>query len=193
MADSGNSLTTKRKILATVCKDHNSLCSLLKHYLNESEPILTFGLIPKFFKISTDENLSANERKSQISNILEKSLPQNNLQVLAVILRHLQHVIENRNVNKMSDEGLARSIAPTLVGYSSANPNNKELQTAHYYQRNVALVLLSLSTVGTGCVLGRALRKIEDRQKAASRSNLDKSGNGGTGTPMIMRRMFGIK
>merc|ERR1712060_651030 len=130
------------------------------------EPILTFNLLPRFIRISTDETITATDRRKTMTELVAQ-LPSNNLQVLAVILRHLNHVIENRNVKKMSDESVARSIGPSLIGFKSKNPDMKELKTAHHYQRAIALTLLSLPGTGNNCVLGKALKKVHDKSAIA--------------------------
>ena len=40
-----HSLRLRRQILATQCKDHNTLCSIMKFYLREGEPLLTYKLL----------------------------------------------------------------------------------------------------------------------------------------------------
>merc|ERR1712176_838274 len=187
MIDAGSSLSKKRRILASDCRDHNTLTSLLKTYLVEGDrPILTYKLLPRFIRIATDEMITASDRKKQITELVAQ-LPNTNLQVLSVILRHLNHVIENRNVNKMSDESVARSIGPSLIGFKTPNPDTKELKTAHHYQR--AIALCSLSLPGTGnCVLGKALKKVQDRSNLALNKQ---NSSGNLMTPATLRRFFG--
>lgn len=112
-----------------------------------------------------DQNLSASQRKEKTSTLIEQ-LPRSNQQVLSCVLRHLKHVIENKHVNKMSEEVIARSIGPSLIGYKNAKPTPKDYQTAHHYQRSVTLCLLQLRNVGPDCVLGRALKQLENAQKS---------------------------
>ena len=187
MIDAGSSLSKKRRILASDCRDHNTLTSLLKTYLVEGDrPILTYKLLPRFIRIATDEMITASDRKKQITELVAQ-LPNTNLQVLSVILRHLNHVIENRNVNKMSDESVARSIGPSLIGFKTPNPDTKELKTAHHYQRAIALCLLSLPGTGN-CVLGKALKKVQDRSNLALNKQ---NSSGNLMTPATLRRFFG--
>lgn len=50
-----HSLRLRRQILATQCKDHNTLCSIMKFYLREGEPLLTYKLLHCVHKFSGSE------------------------------------------------------------------------------------------------------------------------------------------
>jgi len=159
LKDANHSLRIKRQILATQCSDNNSLTSLLKHYLNDGEPILTYKLLPSLVVISTDDKLSASTRKESAEELIAK-LPDSLQQILAILLRHFQRVIESASINKMSAENMARSVGPSLIGYKTPQPTARDYQTAPGYQRNCSLLLFSLNTIGEQYVLGRALKKL---------------------------------
>lgn len=182
--DAKHSLRLRRQVLATQCKDHNSLCSILKQYLREAEPLLSYRLLPTICDLASNDTLNGADRKRKVGDIIEK-LPDQNQQVLSCLLRHLNHVVENRQVNKMSEESIARSIGPSLVGFKSAQPSAKDYQTAHHYQRNIMLVLLSLQNTGSDCVLGRALMKLQHAQRSGTPQNNPPA------TPNTLRRLFG--
>lgn len=183
--DAKNSLRLRRQVLATGVKDHNSLCSLLKHYLTSGEPILTYKFLPSFCAISCSEKLAASERKKQLSDLLEK-LPDTNQQVLSCLLRHFNHVIENKQANRMSDDALARSIGPSLVGYKTPQPTARDYQAAPHYQQYVTKSLLQLQNIGDHCVLGRALKRLQDAQQSYPAQP-----SSGNATPNTLRRLFG--
>ena len=150
--------------------------------------LLTYKLLPAVCVIAENSQISTQEREKQLSDIIEQ-LPTSNQQVLSCVLRHLNHVIENRQVNKMSEESIARSIGPSLVGYKNPQPTAKDYQTAHHYQRSVMLALLHLPNVGSNCVLGRALKQLQEAQKSYPKNN------NGTAqvqqTPNTLRKLFG--
>ncbi|XP_050316357.1 rac GTPase-activating protein 1-like isoform X2 [Anthonomus grandis grandis] len=121
--------------------DVHTLCGVVKDFIRSlAEPLTTYALWPDF--------VAAVEAKDPIDVLPSiyqciSALPQPNRDTLAYLVLHLQKVAESPEC-KMPIENLAKVFGPTLVGFSSDNPNPDSLLTELRLQIAVVEQLIRL-------------------------------------------------
>nr|CAD7460285.1 unnamed protein product [Timema tahoe] len=113
--------------------DIHTICGTIKDFLRFlREPLVTYLLWPDFARAS--EMASQEDGRAAIYQAIAE-LPQPNRDTLAFVILHLQRVMESPEV-KMPIDNIAKVFGPTLVGYSSNDPepitilNETKKQTA---------------------------------------------------------------
>ncbi|KAF7266136.1 hypothetical protein GWI33_020506 [Rhynchophorus ferrugineus] len=121
--------------------DIHILCGCVKDFLRSlTEPITTYRLWKDFVQaVEAEDSQDVVPAFHQcISN-----LPQPNRDTLAYLILHLQKVAEAPEC-KMPISNLAKVFGPTVVGFSSDNPNRNQLLTETRQQIAVMEQLISL-------------------------------------------------
>lgn len=119
--------------------DENVICGILKAFLKQlSEPLLTFVLHQRFLEAAQ----SADGDDALVFQAVSE-LPQANRDTLAYLMVHLQKVSQSKEC-KMPVSNIAKVFAPTLVGYSSPNPEPVQMLSEAKLQPKVVEQLLSL-------------------------------------------------
>nr|CAD7264792.1 unnamed protein product [Timema shepardi] len=99
--------------------DIHTICGTIKDFLRFlREPLVTYLLWPDFVRAS--EMASQEDGRAAIYQAIAE-LPQPNRDTLAFVILHLQRVMESPEV-KMPIDNIAKVFGPTLVGYSSNDP-----------------------------------------------------------------------
>ncbi|EFA01222.2 rac GTPase-activating protein 1 [Tribolium castaneum] len=100
------------------------ICGTVKDFLRGlHEPVITYALWKKFVQaVNAQDPLDIQPALYQAIS----ELPQPNRDTLAYMILHLQKVAEAKEC-KMNIGNLAKIFGPTLVGYSSDNPNPNNL------------------------------------------------------------------
>ncbi|KAM7346400.1 GTPase regulator associated with FAK isoform 2-T3 [Cochliomyia hominivorax] len=93
--------------------ESNTIASALKTYLrNLNEPLMTYRYHSGFIEAAKQENL--NQRVHEVHKLVHK-LPQSNLEMLDMVIRHLTEVSRKFEKNKMSVFNLGVVFGPTLL------------------------------------------------------------------------------
>ncbi|XP_075166190.1 rac GTPase activating protein tumbleweed [Haematobia irritans] len=117
------------------------LCGCIKDFLRSlREPLIPTNLWKDFC------NAAQNPSEDNIQKDLHKAinaLPQPNRDTLAFLIMHFQRIAECREV-LMPLDNIARVFGPTIVGYSSPDPDQHAIFTEVYTQYTVMLNLLKI-------------------------------------------------
>ncbi|XP_060520879.1 rac GTPase-activating protein 1 isoform X2 [Cylas formicarius] len=106
--------------------DIHVICGCVKDFLRSlTESIVTFSMRPDFVRA-----IRARDGQDVAPLLYQciSELPQPNRDTLAYMTLHLQKIAESPEC-KMTVENLAKIFGPTIVGYSSDNPNPNDLLT----------------------------------------------------------------
>lgn len=119
-------------------QDVHTLCSLVKDFLRETlkEPIITFKLHPKFIEATNKED------DADLYQAISE-LPAPNRDTLCYILLHLQKIVDTPEI-RMGVEAVAKAFGPSLVGFSTEEPDILEIQTSAIHQERILTRLLNL-------------------------------------------------
>lgn len=124
--------------------DVHVLCGCIKDFLRSlREPLIPTNLWKDFC------NAVQNPSEADIQNDLYKTIdamPQTNRDTLAFLILHFQRIAECREV-LMPLDNIARVFGPTIVGYSSPDPDQHAIFTEVYTQYMVMLNLLKIPFV----------------------------------------------
>ncbi|BFZ01041.1 hypothetical protein BsWGS_04081 [Bradybaena similaris] len=121
--------------------DIHVVCGCLKDFLrNLKEPLVTFGLWSRFVEAA---EMPSREKSQEELCHLVNSLPQANKDTLAFLVQHLQTVAATPSC-KMPTSNLARVFGPTIVGYSSPEPQVHQMMTETRKQNQVMERLLEI-------------------------------------------------
>ncbi|XP_069683890.1 rac GTPase-activating protein 1 [Periplaneta americana] len=120
--------------------DIHVICGAIKDFLRSlSEPLVTHSLWQDFVKAA--ENVYAEDGRAAMYQAVCE-LPQPNRDTLAYLIMHLQRVAECPEC-KMPAENLAKVFGPTIVGYSTMDP--EPMVMLHETKKQVAVVELLMS------------------------------------------------
>ncbi|GJQ77209.1 hypothetical protein Trydic_g14879 [Trypoxylus dichotomus] len=121
--------------------DVHVICGAVKDFLRSlSEPLVTYALWPEFVRaVQAKEEQDIAPALYQIIS----ELPQPNRDTLAYMILHLKRVAQARDC-KMPVSNLSKVFGPTIVGYSSADPNEGNLLTETRQQVSVMEYLINL-------------------------------------------------
>ncbi|XP_013403957.1 rac GTPase-activating protein 1 [Lingula anatina] len=123
--------------------DIHTVCGCVKDFLRQlKEPLLTFRLWSDFVKAA-----EMNDLEEQLSGTYQaiSMLPQSNRDTLAFLILHLQRVSECLEC-KMPASNLAKVFGPTVVGYSTPEPEPMQMINETKKQAKVMEVLLQISS-----------------------------------------------
>ena len=127
----------------TNVSDVNVICGCLKDFLRGlKEPLLTLKLWSDFAKAS--EIKDRDERLACIYQAVSQ-LPQSNRDTLAFLIIHLQRVAEATEC-QMPATNLAKIFGPTVMGYSSEQPEPMQMIDETRKQTAVLLRLIEISS-----------------------------------------------
>lgn len=123
--------------------DIHVLCGCIKDFLRSlREPLIPTSLWKDFC------NAVQNPSEQDIQKDLYKAIitmPPANRDTLALLIVHFQRIAECRDV-LMPLDNIARVFGPTIVGYSSPDPDQHAIFTEVYTQYTVMLNLLKIPT-----------------------------------------------
>ncbi|CAI9721566.1 rac GTPase-activating 1-like isoform X1 [Octopus vulgaris] len=124
--------------------DINVICGCLKDFLRSlKDTLVTYKLWPSFIKAVTEYGNEANIQAALYEVI--KCMPQANRDTLAFLIKHLQYVSQTADC-RMPKQNLAKVFGPTIVGFSSLNPNPAEIFKETKLQSEVMEHLLDIPT-----------------------------------------------
>lgn len=124
-------------------RDINVLCGCIKDFLRSlKEPLIPTDLWHDFK--NAVQNVSKAKLAADLYDAIKK-LPQANRDTLAFLLQHFQRVAES-TVVMMPITNIAKVFGPTIVGYSSANPDTYAIYTETVLQFTVLESLLNIPT-----------------------------------------------
>ncbi|XP_070489792.1 rac GTPase-activating protein 1 isoform X1 [Chironomus tepperi] len=126
--------------------DVHVLCGCVKDFLRSlSEPLIPLALWTTFSNaaqtIPTDDDENVNK---DVYRAVER-LPQPNRDTLAFLILHFQRIAEYPEV-KMPLTNFAKIFGPTIVGYSSVNPDQHTVFAETQIQYSVMFSLLNIPT-----------------------------------------------
>lgn len=126
--------------------DVHVLCGCVKDFLRSlSEPLIPLALWTVFSNaaqtIPTDDDMDANK---DVYKAVEM-LPQPNRDTLAYLILHFQRIAECPDV-KMPLTNFAKIFGPTIIGYSSPNPDEHKVFAETQVQYSVMFSLLNIPT-----------------------------------------------
>jgi Rac GTPase-activating protein 1 len=124
--------------------DVHVICGTVKDFLRSlHEPIVTYHLRKKFVHaVEAKDPIDVQPALFQVVS----ELPQPNRDTLAYMILHLQRVSEAKEC-KMNVSNLAKIFGPTIVGYSSDDPNPNHLMEEMVQHNNVIGFVTSESVV----------------------------------------------
>lgn len=123
--------------------DVHVLCGCIKDFLRSlREPLIPTSLWKDFS--NAVQNVSQEKSVREIYNAIDK-LPIQNRDTLAFLIQHFQRVADSVEV-KMPITNLAKVFGPTIVGYSSAEPDQHAMFTETVIQYNILDCLLNIPT-----------------------------------------------
>ncbi|ELU10445.1 hypothetical protein CAPTEDRAFT_161236 [Capitella teleta] len=123
--------------------DIHVVCGCLKDFLRDlKEPLVTYELWNDF--VNAAENVDGEESLSNTYQAISK-LPQANRDTIAFLILHLQRVAECESC-KMPGSNLAKVFGPTMIGYSSLEPEPMQMINETRKQQLVVERLMSIST-----------------------------------------------
>lgn len=129
---------------ALVNIDVHVLCGCVKDFLRSlKEPLVPVSSWEKFCNASQSSN-SEEETRGNLLKAIE-DLPQANRDTLSFLVLHFQRISQCPEV-KMPMENLARIFGPTIVGYSSPDPDQNTIFTETIIQFNVMKNLMTIPT-----------------------------------------------
>lgn len=121
--------------------DIHVLCGCIKDFLRSlREPLIPTSLWKDF--CNAVQNPSEEDIKKGLYKAVE-AMPQTNRDTLAFLVLHFQRIAECREV-LMPLDNIARVFGPTIVGYSSPDPDQHAIFTEVYTQYMVMLNLLKI-------------------------------------------------
>lgn len=121
--------------------DIHVLCGCIKDFLRSlREPLIPTNLWKDFS--NAVQNPFEEDMRKDLYKAIDK-LPQANRDTLAFLILHFQRIAECDDV-KMSMNNIATVFCPTIVGYSSPDPDKHAICTEVYIQYNVMLNLLKI-------------------------------------------------
>jgi Rac GTPase-activating protein 1 len=124
-------------------EDINVICSLLKHFLRQlKEPVTTYGLWSSFIKAAENYRLGNLSQAVILVQETVARLPPPNRDTLAFLLLHLIRVAETK-VTKMPVHNLAKVFGPTIIGYSSPEPEALQMLNEPRMQADVLELLMA--------------------------------------------------
>lgn len=130
--------------------DIHVICGCIKDFLRSlREPIIPTSLWKDFS--NAVQNVDDKQAVQDLRAAIER-LPQANRDTLAFLIQHLQRVA-NCPSTKMPISNLSKIFGPTVLGYSSAEPDNHAMFTETMIQANVMTHLLTISTDYWSCFL----------------------------------------
>jgi hypothetical protein len=95
-------------------EDTSAITSALKYYLkNLNEPLMTFAHNKSFLAACIKKNDNFKEGTSEIYRLIQM-LPDVNIKVLEILMKHLYNVSKHSDTNKMNITNLATCFAPSL-------------------------------------------------------------------------------
>jgi len=104
--------------------DVHTLCGVLKDFLRSlKEPLIPHSMWIVFTQSSCNPDMT--DGMSDLFQAISE-LPQPNRDTLAFVMLHLQKVSDSKET-KMSVSNLSKILGPTIVGYSSADPQPEEI------------------------------------------------------------------
>lgn len=128
--------------LSTVTDIH-VVCGCLKDFLRSlKEPLVTYALWESFVRAA--EKPDRQESQTDLYQAISQ-LPQSNRDTIAFMILHLQRISECAEC-KMPVSNLAKVFGPTVIGYSSAEPDPMRMLTETGKQTMVMEKLLSISS-----------------------------------------------
>lgn len=138
--------------------DINVVCSLLKHFLRQlREPVTTYPLWSSFVQASSlYKSGSLSDSVSAVQDAVTR-LPPANRDTLAFLLLHLIRVAETP-ATRMPVQNLAKVFGPTIVGYSSPEPEALQMLNEPRMQADVLEMLMS----GIGPAFWEGIVKADD-------------------------------
>lgn len=121
--------------------DIHVLCGCIKDFLRSLiEPLIPTNLWKDFCNAA--QNPDEVERQHELYKAIGQ-LPSANRDTLAFLILHFQRIAECREV-LMPLDNIARVFGPTIVGYSSSEPDQHAIFTEVYAQYTVMLNLLKI-------------------------------------------------
>lgn len=124
--------------------DVHVLCGCIKDFLRSlKEPLVPTNLWKDF--CNSVQNVTESEKQNDLFKAID-ALPQANRDTLAYLILHFQRIAESPEV-RMPIENISRVFGPTIVGYSSADPDQHAVYTEIVIQFNVMRSLIELSSV----------------------------------------------
>ncbi|XP_069698912.1 rac GTPase-activating protein 1-like [Periplaneta americana] len=123
--------------------DIHTVCCTVKDFLRSLKEPLVTNLLWHDFVIAA--SISDPEFSRALMYQAISQLPQPNRDTLAFLIMHLQRVADCPDC-KMPESNIARVFGPTIVGYSTCNPEAEEILGSAKKQEAVVKCLLSLPT-----------------------------------------------
>lgn len=121
--------------------DIHVLCGCIKDFLRSLiEPLIPTNLWKDF--CNAVQNPSEADIKKDLFKAIE-AMPKANRDTLAFLILHFQRVADSREV-LMPLDNIARVFGPTIVGYSSPDPDQHAIFTEVFTQYTVMLNLLKI-------------------------------------------------
>lgn len=125
--------------------DIHILCGCIKDFLRSlSEPLIPLSLWVTFSNASQMIPSDDSDNNREVIAAIEK-LPQPNRDTLAYLILHFQRIAGCNEV-KMPLSNFAKVFAPTIVGYSSAEPEEHKMFAETQIQYSVMFSLLNIPT-----------------------------------------------
>ena len=129
----------RKQTASALDTDVHAVAGMLKRYLKKlPEPVIPFSEYESY--LSCSKQLSEEKKVQSMQRVLQ-SLPATNYRVLKMLVEHLNAVVENHQVTKMSTSALATVFAPTLARDSSGSPQ-REIMDNGAKTRSTELLLL---------------------------------------------------
>lgn len=124
--------------------DIHILCGCIKDFLRSlREPLIPLSLWTTFSNAAQTIPSEDSDVNNEVVAAIEK-LPQANRDTLAYLILHFQRIAECPEV-KMPLSNFAKVFAPTIVGYSSAEPEEHKMFAETQIQYSVMFSLLNIS------------------------------------------------
>jgi Rac GTPase-activating protein 1 len=137
-------LNSKTQSLNLSQVDVHVLCGCLKDFLRSlREPLIPTVLWQDFSNAA--QACDSPERMNRALYDAIRKLPQPNRDTLAFLIQHFQRVAQCPEI-KMPFANIAKVFGPTIVGYSSADPDQEKMMTETYIQALVMEGLLNVPT-----------------------------------------------
>lgn len=125
--------------------DIHILCGCIKDFLRSlSEPLIPLALWTTFSNAAQQIPSDDSDNNKEVMAAIER-LPQANRDTLAYLILHFQRIAECPEV-KMPLSNFAKVFAPTIVGYSSAEPEDHKMFAETQIQYSVMFSLLNIPT-----------------------------------------------
>ncbi|XP_005187443.1 rac GTPase-activating protein 1-like isoform X1 [Musca domestica] len=141
------------------------LCGCIKDFLRSlREPLIPTNLWKDF--CNAVQNPSEEDIQKDLYKAID-ALPQPNRDTLAFLILHFQRIAECREV-LMPLDNIARVFGPTIVGYSSPDPDQHAIFTEVYTQYTVMLQLLKIPRV----FWVQFVPQIEDKENKHNTANI---------------------